>query len=314
MSGPAIADYIAQTAAVPFSPEFRFGERIRSALAGVVQLGDLEIRVCGEGPVYRPHRDLLSLGDGKEDVIEDVEVVEVPGVDGELAAIAWILHHHYEGALPNATLVKGLRLRAGNLQIGDHLLLEDLFPESRFNAWAVGEIHVLDPRIVPNGRRDNFEQNTHWANLLNHLTPLARDIAKRCRTSSVRRKWLREFQIQDALVQEKLSILRQGSVGPGDRQGIALAAEQNLMKMVKVANMAVLVDDGPDGMLDRVGTLRTDLQGVLSETTEETSPLRRLTPEKRAMYEDLFSLIYDCSSNRSAAKALIDRILMKVAV
>ena len=30
------------------------------------------------------------------------------------------------------------------------------------------------------------------------------------------------------------------------------------------------------------------------------------------MYEHLFALIYECSTNRTAAKALIDRILHKV--
>ncbi len=51
-------------------------------------------------------------------------------------------------------------------------------PETRFNGWAVGEIHVVDRRIVPNGRRDHFEQNAHYTNLVNQLGPIAREIAK----------------------------------------------------------------------------------------------------------------------------------------
>ena len=30
------------------------------------------------------------------------------------------------------------------------------------------------------------------------------------------------------------------------------------------------------------------------------------------MYEHLFALIYECSTNRVAAKALVDRILLKI--
>ncbi|MGB8480401.1 MAG: hypothetical protein WCE63_16460 [Acidobacteriaceae bacterium] len=44
-------------------------------------------------------------------------------------------------------------------QVGGDVLLEDLFPETRFNSWTVAETHVLDQRIIPNGRRDDYEHN-----------------------------------------------------------------------------------------------------------------------------------------------------------
>ena len=75
-----------------------------------------------------------------------------------------------------------------------HLLayaVKELFPEARFNAWSVGELHVIDPRIIPNGRRDHFEQSVHFHNLLTHLAPVAREITRKCRTSSIQRKWSR---------------------------------------------------------------------------------------------------------------------------
>ena len=59
--------------------------------------------------------------------------------------------------------------------------------KSRFNGWTLGEIHVLDPRIVPNARRDNFEVNHHYSNLIVQLAPVAAGVAQRCRTASVAR-------------------------------------------------------------------------------------------------------------------------------
>ena len=41
-------------------------------------------------------------------------------------------------------------------------------------------------------------------------------------------------------------------------------------------------------------------------------PLARMDPETRAMYEHFFRLIYECSTNRVAAKALVERILDKL--
>ena len=34
---------------------------------------------------------------------------------------------------------------------------------------GVGEVHVIDPRILPNGRRDYFEPGPHTRNLENQL-------------------------------------------------------------------------------------------------------------------------------------------------
>jgi len=313
MSAPLVRDYLAQVAPVPFSPDFTLGHRLRVELAKHVAFADLDIRVNGEGPIFRPYRDEVATGDGKVDRWKDFEVFPLPGDEG-LAGIAWVLHHSYEGALPAAALVKGLRLRVGDIQVGDSNLLETLFQETRFNSWAAGEVHVLNPRIVPNGRRDNFEENTHHADLINHLGPIARDIGSRCRSSSIERKWLREFQIQGETIAERLSIIDQGGLAVAERVPLATSCEIALQRMTKIAEMKVLAGSGPDALVQSVEELRGRLRAAMAQDAIETSPLARLTPEKREMYEHLISLVYECSINRSAAKALVDRILAKVTV
>ena len=107
---------------------------------------------------FRPHRDRFEIDENEWDAFTGIELREIPNIDGGLGAIAWVLHHGYVGALSAKTRVKGLRLRSGNVQVGGHTLLEELFAEPRFNAWSVGEIHVVDRRVIPNGRRDHYEQ------------------------------------------------------------------------------------------------------------------------------------------------------------
>ncbi|SPZ48654.1 HSP90 family molecular chaperone-like protein [Agrobacterium tumefaciens] len=92
-------------------------------------LGELNITIDGsERPVYRPHRDVIVKEGTKPIAFDDVSITTIPSMDGEPAAIVWILHHQYDGALSNSAGVKGLRLRSGNIQVGEHNLLEDLFP------------------------------------------------------------------------------------------------------------------------------------------------------------------------------------------
>lgn len=313
MSPSAIAEYLSQVAPVPFSPAFKFGAELTAALERHVDLGALDIRVDGaEESIYRPHRDSFSFEEKQAISFDSVSVIEIPGIDGNVAAIAWVLHHKYEGAVPTGTLVKGLRLRSGNVQVGDHTLLEELFSEPRFNLWSVGEVHVIERRIVPNGRRDHFEQNAHFHNLVNHLAPTARDIARRCRTSSIKRKWLREFELHQEAAAHKLDIAAQGSLGEADRRSLLDSVRPTLAHLDKIAGMALLADEHASTMVTDAAELRTRIEQLTGESDVDTSPLAHMPGEKRAMYEHLFRLIYECSANRIAAKALVDRILKRL--
>ncbi|MBX3516060.1 MAG: ATP-binding protein [Rhodospirillales bacterium] len=312
MSPSAISEYLSQVAPVPFSPAFRFRGEITEALSRHVDVGGLDIRIDGaDEPVYRPHRNGFSFDDKQNINFESLSVTEIPSIDGGVAAVAWVLHHDYEGAVPNGTLVNGFRLRTGNVQVGNHALLEDLFPEPRFNLWSVGEVHVVDRRIVPNGRRDHFEQNAHFHNLVNHLTPTARDVARRCRTGSVRRKWEREFEMHAKAVEETVGIIVQNSVSLMEKERLALSAEQILLQMGKVAGMDLLAESANERSA-RIQALRGRLGAAMNDDKAVSSPLMRLPEAQRKTYEHFFELIYECSVNRVAAKALIDRILMRL--
>ena len=308
----AVSQYLSQVAPVPFSPEFSFGPEIAAAMRTVMRPSDLHIHIAGSvTPLYRPHRDHFDAGHGRMLAYEGVDIRQVPDMEGGPAAIAWVLHHPYEGAIPVANLVKGLRLRAGDVQVGDGTSLEELFAEQRFNSWSVGEVHVLDRRIVPNGRRDDFEQNAHLGNLMTQLTPIARDISRRCRSNSIRRNWLRRFELNDTAVRETVEALRHGSMGI-DRGSISKSADLSLTEMERIANMPILSEDA-DMLLQSVADLRVAFQAVAGSRSSDGSPLSAMPATERANYERMFELIYECSVNRVAARKLIDRITSRVA-
>ena len=312
LSPSAVTAYLSQVAPVPFAPDFRFRTDIVEALSRHTDTSTLLIHVNDAAePIYRPHRDRITCDDKRQVAFESVDVMELPGIDGNVAAVAWVLHHEYEGALPTGTMVKGLRLRSGNIQVGGYALLENLFPETRFNAWTVGEVHVLDSRIVPNGRRDHFVHNAHYNNLLNHFVPTARAIARRCRASSVRRKWERQFETHAQVAEEKLAIVEQAGIGIAERKRTALEVETALLKMSGI-NDSKFRDEQADGRRARIMSLRVKLSSLLENGAVATTPLSRLPDRERRTYERFFELIYACSTNRIAAKSLIDRILMRL--
>ena len=311
MNPGAISEYISQVAPVPFAAEFRFGAEISKRLSDYVALGDLDISINGGDPVCRPHRDRLKIERGRALNFQELSLLEIPGLDSSVAAVAWVLHHEYAGIVPAATLVKGVRVRTGNLQVGGHAVLENVFPEPRFNSWSVGEVHVIDSRIVPNGRRDSFEENVHFNSLLNHLVPLARDLAHRCRTSSVRRRHTREFELSAESVAGKMAVIAQRSTGGSQREQLALSAQQTLLAMARIASKRVLIGVNVD-YEERIALLRRQLAEAMEDDAVVSSPLMRLPAREREAYEHFFELVYECSTNRVAAKALIDRILLKL--
>jgi hypothetical protein len=306
-----VADYLAQVAPVPFSPNFKFGDDIVRALTKHMTLGHIDLKISGIGAqIFRPFLDTFTIGDEKSDQFSDLQIAEIPGLDGGVAAVACILHHGYTGAIPNMARIKGLRARCGNIQVGENSIFEELFPETRFNAWSVGEVHIVDRRIVPNGRRDHFEQNVHYDNLLNYIAPIARDISRRCRSSSIMRKRDRFFEIKVKDVEEKLSVLKQRSLPKRKRAALGSDIERSILTLEsEYADSLPLEPENARNV--ELGRLRVKFKKAIgSQPTKD--PLAKLTPSKRRMYEHLFSLIYDCSTNRVAAKALIDRILLKI--
>jgi molecular chaperone HtpG len=310
----AVADYLSQVAPLPFSPEFGFGEEITAALKLHVSLGHIAVIINdAERSLYRPHKDRIEVDGKVKAKFNTLEILEMTGVDSGVAAIAWVLHHEYSGALPNRALVQGLRLRSGNIQIGDHALLESLFPESRFNSWAVGEIHIFDRKILANGRRDNFEHSVHLDNVLNQLAPLARDVARRCRQSSISRKWQREFDLHKEAALERAKTVSRGGITRAARQIHVDAALRSLNGMKKVLQTRYIAEEVRRALADKANTVEARIQKLLGEGAAASDPLASLPSPKRTAYQRIISLIYECSANRVAAGALVERLLRRLA-
>lgn len=311
LSAAAVQRFIGQVAPVPFSPEFQYGAEIDAFLNDVPTPADLHVFINGEGPVYRPHRDEIALRPGMVDAVDKLQLFTIPAVDGGVAAKGWVLHHAYLGAIPREIGVRGIRMRSGNIQVGDDAIVESVFVESRFNAWAVGEFHVLDSRIVPNGRRDQYEQGVHLANVLNHLAPIARDIGNSCRLRSQYRQLMKRAENLGIEIENGLAVLLQGALSKAARSALISKLEGSIAALEKIARNPTLMDDDALTVHDRLASLRRRLTRA-EEKDRSAAPLGKMTPQKRRAFEDVFSLIYDCASDVRGAKELVDRVLARI--
>lgn len=61
------------------------------------------------------------------------------------------------------------------------------YKEERFNSWMVGELLVFNEDIIPNTRRDDYEKNSAYKELLGQFTDWATEMSKQIRHKSYER-------------------------------------------------------------------------------------------------------------------------------
>lgn len=306
-----IEHYIAKVAPVPFSPKFSYTEKITKSLRDHIAMANMNVFIDDNvSPVYRLHQDQFNVSETIQDSFEgELDCFTIPNVSGEVGAVGWILHHNYLGAISAKTGIKGFRVRSGNIQVGEDNLLDEIFLETRFNSWAVAEVHVIDKNIKPNGRRDNFEQNIHFLNMINHLAVKGREISKNCRNSSILRNKIKEFEIEERKIFEKISFLKQQSLPKKSNAEIEYYIKDSLQKLQNLTNSDFVQDEDKNRLLKRVLYVQNEMDLDFSCNND---PLENLPKQKREIYKEVFGLVYDCSYNPVAAKALIDRILSRL--
>jgi molecular chaperone HtpG len=281
-----IAHYLSQIGPLPFSPDFGFGAQIEEHLAPRLRRTPLNLVVAGER-MYRPYRDeMIFPATAHKLRVENIEFFEFANVDGDTGALAWIAHHEYVRSILPTLGVRGLRARVGDLQVGDAGLFDEIFKEPRFNGWSIGEIHVIDPRIVPNARRDNFEVNHHYYNLLVQLGPLAGKITQRCRSASVSRNC---EQVARNVITETTSRLKQKR--PFDR------AELSRLKsaVLRARSKAKRVSEA---------ALRSELESNLDKLKAK---LTKVSPKRGASaiaVDEAVRLVSKLVTNRAQAETL----------
>ena len=195
LNDDAVRAYLAQVAPVPFAADVTNGVRIATFLRDRGLPEPIQLRLEGnEAPITRPLRDVITFSEKVQDPISEVEFVELLGQDGEVDAYGWIADLQYLGAVPRSAGFGGIRLRSGNIQVGSEHILSPLFVEPRFAGWVLGELHVVSHRIVPNGRRDEFEASVHYAHLQDEICILTKRLTQSIRERSISRNRVRRIQ------------------------------------------------------------------------------------------------------------------------
>jgi len=161
-----VVDYLRETSPVPFDPNWAraaeitksYGDHFGEAMETV----DLTVKYLNgeEKKIYKLYGDNYLIDS------EPAKLTEVTyNSDTKAGFWSWVGRMSVSGAVVDRS--RGLRVRLRNIQIDGTDVVEDLFAEmkpsySRFTYYYVGEIHIDPTRVIPNARRDGFEETPEW--------------------------------------------------------------------------------------------------------------------------------------------------------
>ena len=126
--------------------------------------------------VYKPNKYHFKSDRNKrtDDTIEEVVTFSID-LDGKDSLLGWYGRCNWNGTISDDELL-GMRMRLGNILIGDRRTMDVMFREHRFNGWVQGEIFVNTKGLIPNARRDDFEQNEVYYKMIDELQEKVGDV------------------------------------------------------------------------------------------------------------------------------------------
>ena len=186
-----VQEYLVQNLPLDFDKDFKWGPIIKTKIEHYgYSIPTYNVTYLVDGvpeKLYKKYGDSF-ISDRVKKYVKNVEDIEIiPLVDGKkILGILWYARTDYSGTILDE-LVKGIRVRQGNLLIGNKSTANQYFKEERFNGWLLGELYVVDEMLIPNARRDDFESTEEYDTMKLLLNEWSAKISKEIRTISYER-------------------------------------------------------------------------------------------------------------------------------
>lgn len=255
--------FVSQVAPVPYSDKFPFRADLTAA-AKKCQLPIEEVSITIQDGTDKPvevkkvYEDKYKIGTGW------IKLNECKThISPDHKWWAWYGTKDESGAYTDSR-VHGLRVRMKNIQIDGTELVRDIFQRLgpsfiRFQDWYVGEIFVSPSFLVPNARRDGFEETKEWKRMRKDLIVLIKELKREA--YSISNKGQLSLDALEAKVAEKreeIASLRQSGFKKVER---VINLSYDITKTQKaIAKAAKSADLPTAASLQALGAELTDIQ------------------------------------------------------
>lgn len=299
--------YLSQTAPVPFDIVlFKWGNEVKKKIAlHNIKISEYNIYIGTadmQTQIFKPYTDDIIADKSRKirNSINDITIREIYNEQNNLQAIMWYGETEFNGTILDDGK-KGIRLRKGNMLVGDKNTVSQLFKEERFNGWFCGEIYIFDEQLIPNARRDNFEQNGAFVLFTTKLTNICLALSQNIRQISAERVKLRECFLRDNIL------------GIDDiKQDVILQDKDELFDdLYEVDNFVEDDETQVDITFDDNLFRKIDSLVKNSDTLTKYQVLnlsRKLTVDQKKSLEKVFNIISN-NCRKKASEDLINKII-----
>ena len=162
-----VTNYLQMVAPIDINSSFLYKKEIQKYMnEHQLSVDTYNIYINGD-QIFKPYNSKIYSFDkaGNKKTAGNVYQVNYfnrKSASGEPLFRGWFSMTSLEGHIPSANLARGIRLRSANIQIGDSEICKKFFTstsDQRFSFYFFGELHALNSKLIPNSRRDYFEDN-----------------------------------------------------------------------------------------------------------------------------------------------------------
>lgn len=262
------------------------------------------------------------------DDISKLEFKDFYDEDGNLLAWMWYGLSRFEKSIPKVNQMRGLRVRSGNIQIGNDDVVQDLFKENRGNYYFVGEIFAEDEKLIPNSQRDYFNENETRVRFEDELRIYFYDVLHRLYYDANRLKnaYKKQEEYVSKVDEYNKKISENGFVNEEEKQKLKFAidkaekeveeAKKQIDKFKEVDGQAPIAEV-QKSIESKFGAEKLQRQVdekevVKTEVTDKkkqyiTSSMSKLSKSERKLVSKLLTIINEVAP-KDVAEKIIDKI------
>lgn len=213
--------------------------------------------------------------------------------------------------------VSGFRLRSKNIAIGGADRISEIFgasakSDSRFNNYYIGEINVLADDLIPNARRDGFEDQGSWGQIKKELIDFVKERVKDIRSASINRNFSTEKISEDIkqITKETQNRIKTGFISKEQKSALIERIDKAREKVDSVLK-------SKEGTIDEqiLESYRQQLFEDIKDIDEKGSFTEKklrtdLTKEQRKIVSDILEILLgllETETYKKAEEAILSR-------
>lgn len=271
----------------------------------------------------KPHADSVMAGRNRATKLTDIAFL--PGGSGTGRRWwGWYAKTLLFGTVRDDKLA-GIRVRVRNIQLDGTDIMTRIFEErgashGRLQDWYVGEIFVDAVSVIPNARRDGFEDTPEWRELAREIFEQVNPLMDAAYTASRSRSGAKTFARLEADIISQVEHIEQEAASPqppDDAEEAKRVEKASKAAKTKARNFAKrlealdLDDYGEDEQV-AIREAAVRLREVGGET--RSRPAREREQDEAPSYPPLLDTVFDVLSGvldtrtfQKARRALLDR-------